>query len=227
MVPVGQRSDRGSGARRNPLDPLEPDRSCPQRPPRRGGARWRIRTSPAGAAGQAGPRWGPWTAAELGHHDRHGRIRAVVPLALALGLGAVGCSSDGTATVAETTTSSSSSTTAAGPPLAASFTIDLDLDTSRPTSCPLRSITFTDTSEGDPTSWAWSFPDGSTSDEQSPVVTPESDERGDWFGEVTLTVSRGDVTRHRHRRHRPPHLLSARRARACARIGRAQTPSLP
>jgi PKD repeat protein len=113
-------------------------------------------------------------------------------VALAAGVGLVGCSSDGTATDASSTGGSPTTSTTAAAPLVASFEIDLDLDTTRPTSCPLQAITFTDTSQGQPTQWAWAFPDGSTSDERSPVVTPTADNRSDWDGEVSLTVTRGD-----------------------------------
>jgi PKD repeat protein len=116
---------------------------------------------------------------------------AVVIVVLAVALGLAGCSSDGAAT--DTSSTTGSPTTAAAP-LVASFEIDVDLDTTRPTSCPLRSITFTDTSQGQPMEWAWAFPDGSTSDERSPVVTPDAGESSDWNGEVTLTVTRGDET---------------------------------
>lgn len=51
-------------------------------------------------------------------------------------------------------------------------------------------VTFTDTSLGDPTSWKWDFGDGATSTDRNPVHTFTA---GGAF-DVTLTVSRGDDT---------------------------------
>lgn len=74
--------------------------------------------------------------------------------------------------------------------LVADFEFSVKLDTTRPTFCPSVAVDFTDTSTGGPTTWHWTFPDGSASDEQHPtyehgVHTPE---------EVTLTVGRGSET---------------------------------
>jgi hypothetical protein len=70
--------------------------------------------------------------------------------------------------------------------LQAAFDWDFDPTQTEGTACSFERPLFIDQSTGDPTSWHWQFPDGSTSEEQSPVV-PHL-ERGD----VTLTVSRGD-----------------------------------
>jgi PKD domain len=56
--------------------------------------------------------------------------------------------------------------------LAASFSYEVDLDTTGRTVCTLDGIRFTDTSSGDPTSWRWSFSDGQTSTDQNPVYEP-------------------------------------------------------
>ncbi len=121
--------------------------------------------------------------------NHHWRVRTVGLVIAAAVL--AGCSSTETATPAadgSTTTTS----TAPGVPLVASFDMDVDYDTTRPTSCPIDSVTFTDTSEGDPTAWEWKFPDDTTSTEQSPVFT-RTDTGFDGY-EVTLTITRGDET---------------------------------
>ena len=51
-------------------------------------------------------------------------------------------------------------------------------------------LQFTDESWGDPTSWAWDFGDGSTSDEQNPVYTYGSE--GEYL--VTLTIANDSCT---------------------------------
>ena len=74
--------------------------------------------------------------------------------------------------------------------LVADFEFTVDLDTTRPTFCPSVAVHFTDTSTGDPTTWHWTFPDGSTSEERHPTY-----EHGvDAPEEVTLTIGRGSET---------------------------------
>lgn len=70
-------------------------------------------------------------------------------------------------------------------PLVAAFSFAPDIDVVGPTHCQLVSIAFTDESTGGPEDWRWEFSDGSTSDEEDPVVTAE-------VTEATLTVTRGD-----------------------------------
>ena len=55
---------------------------------------------------------------------------------------------------------------------------------------PDLTVTFTDASNGDPSSWAWDFGDGTTSTEQSPVHTYTA--VGEY--DVELTVTRGGAT---------------------------------
>jgi hypothetical protein len=80
-----------------------------------------------------------------------------------------------------------------GEPLDASFTYEVDYETTGPTSCPVRAIRFTDTSSGGPTEWHWEFPDGSTSNDPAPTVEPGPGRLAFGAGEVRLTVRRGDV----------------------------------
>ena len=69
--------------------------------------------------------------------------------------------------------------------LEAEVSSEANYDVTGPPSCPLRDVTFTDESIGDPETWRWEFSDGSTSDEQHPVVSNA-------VHEATLTVTRGE-----------------------------------
>lgn len=72
-------------------------------------------------------------------------------------------------------------------PLVADFTYEPDYTVTGPTSCPLASVAFTDTSTGDPEAWEWDLGPAGTSTERNPrIVTP--------VAEATLTVTRGDET---------------------------------
>lgn len=104
--------------------------------------------------------------------------RALLGAALLLGA-LVGCSDDGDDDLSPPTTDAPTE------PLVASFTYEPDYEVTGPTSCPLRDITFTDTSDGGPEEWRWEFSDGSTSTEQNPVVAT-------FISEATLTITRGD-----------------------------------
>lgn len=75
--------------------------------------------------------------------------------------------------------------------LRASFDYRVEYDTPNITSCAARSVRFTDKSVGRPTSWSWSFPDGTSSQDASPIVSP-ADGQAFTAGEVSLTVRRGD-----------------------------------
>ena len=75
-------------------------------------------------------------------------------------------------------------------PLVADFEFSIDLDTTQPTFCPSVGVQFEDTSTGEPTTWEWTFPDGSTSTEQDPSYGQGVEEPG----EVTLTIGRGSET---------------------------------
>lgn len=79
------------------------------------------------------------------------------------------------------------------PTLEASFDYRVEYDTPNVTACIARSVSFEDTSSGAPTSWSWSFPDGTSSEDASPTVSP-ADAQAFTAGEVTLTVRRGDET---------------------------------
>lgn len=84
--------------------------------------------------------------------------------------------------------------------LRADFEYEVDYETTGPTSCPVRSISFIDTSTGEPTDHLWEFPDGSTSSDPSPTVEPVPG--GATFGadEAALAVRRGDDRDVVHRR---------------------------
>lgn len=77
------------------------------------------------------------------------------------------------------------------PTLEASFDYHVEYDTPNITACIARSVSFEDSSSGDPTSWSWSFPDGTNSQDVSPTISP-ADVQAFRTGEVTLTVRRGD-----------------------------------
>ena len=74
--------------------------------------------------------------------------------------------------------------------LVAGFGFSVELDTTLPTFCPSLAVHSTDTSTGDPTTWRWTVPDGSTSTEQHPTY----EHRVDAPDEVTLIVDRGSET---------------------------------
>lgn len=74
-------------------------------------------------------------------------------------------------------------------PIEASFDVEVVTEMTSVTSCPVREIRFTDTSTGDPTSWSWTFPDGSTSTERSPTLTAGAP--GLRSGAVQLVASDG------------------------------------
>jgi PKD repeat protein len=77
-------------------------------------------------------------------------------------------------------------TTVAAEPLRADFEFQIDYEETHTTSCPVTAIRFVDRSAGSPQGWRWQFPDGSVSQDQHPTV------HGPLWGEVILTVSRGD-----------------------------------
>lgn len=106
------------------------------------------------------------------------RRRVLAALVATLALAACGGDDEGPATTTTTTT-------AAAEPLVAAFSYEVDQEVTGPTSCPARAVLLTDESTGDPESWEWELPDGTTSTEQHPRAAPE-------MGEVTLTVRRGD-----------------------------------
>lgn len=55
-------------------------------------------------------------------------------------------------------------------PLKAEFEWDYDLTQTVGTACSFETTHFLDRSSGDPSSWLWEFPDGSTSTGQNPTV---------------------------------------------------------
>ncbi len=69
-------------------------------------------------------------------------------------------------------------------PLVADFRAEVDYEVVNGTNCPVLGVRFIDLSTGDPETWHWSFPDGTTSDEQFPSVN------GEMSGTVTLVVTR-------------------------------------
>jgi PKD repeat protein len=75
-----------------------------------------------------------------------------------------------------------------GSPVRAQFSATFDQPATGPTSCPVVAVRFTDRSSGEPTSWKWTFGDGTTSTDQNPTWEP-----GAVTAEVTLTVSRGEA----------------------------------
>jgi hypothetical protein len=80
--------------------------------------------------------------------------------------------------------------------LDADFEWDYDLTQTAGTACSFSTTHFLDRSTGDPTSWLWEFPDGSTSTEENPVVdtlhTRVVPADGVANMSVTLTVGRND-----------------------------------
>lgn len=78
--------------------------------------------------------------------------------------------------------------------LTADFAYEVDYETTGPTSCPARLVSFTDNSQGDPDEWHWDFPDGTTSDLPSPTLQPSPGAETVAAGDVTLTVSRGETS---------------------------------
>jgi PKD repeat protein len=99
-------------------------------------------------------------------------MRQILGLLTALGVAVTlaGCSSDG------------------GMDLKADFSSRFEQPNTGPTSCPVIAIHFEDRTTGDPTSWEWTFGDGSTSSEQNPTW-----ETSAVVAEVTLTAKRGDA----------------------------------
>jgi hypothetical protein len=69
--------------------------------------------------------------------------------------------------------------------LVASFATEIDHEIVTGTNCPVRGVRFIDRSTGNPETWLWTFPDGSTSDERFPTVA------GEMVGVVRLVVTRG------------------------------------
>lgn len=69
--------------------------------------------------------------------------------------------------------------------LVASFVTEIDYEMVSGTNCPVRGVRFIDRSTGDPETWLWTFPDGSTSEERFPTVA------GEMEGVVRLVVTRG------------------------------------
>jgi len=87
-----------------------------------------------------------------------------------------------------------SSTTSTAEALVADFEWDYDLTQTEGTACGFGTTYLFDRSSGEPTSWRWEFPDGSTSTEQNPIVesgrTVFTRDDGTIIREVILTVSR-------------------------------------
>jgi PKD repeat protein len=70
--------------------------------------------------------------------------------------------------------------------LVARFSVEYEYEETGTTYCPVLGTRLVDRSSGQPTSWTWRFPDGSTSTEQNPRLP------GSVEGDVTLTVSDGE-----------------------------------
>ena len=100
----------------------------------------------------------------------------------ATGFRLVGCTDP-----VELVTASAPSTTRSVTTVVARFSVEYEYeyDDTNTTYCPVLGTTFVDRSSGQPTSWTWRFPDGSTSTEQHPHLPAGVN------GEVTLTVSNG------------------------------------
>lgn len=88
--------------------------------------------------------------------------------------------------------SCSTSESADASDLEADFEYSVDYENAGPTSCPARAVHLRDTSVGDPISWKWDFPDGSTSRERAPTILPVPGSMSGVVSEVTLTVSDDD-----------------------------------
>jgi PKD repeat protein len=97
-------------------------------------------------------------------------VLSAIAVAAALGLAACGDDDDAPETA---------------PPVA-SFTYEVDLDTTGSTVCTVRTVAFTDTSSGDPTAWAWAWSDGQSSTDANPTWEPDGAPPIEL--EVTLTV---------------------------------------
>jgi PKD repeat protein len=69
-------------------------------------------------------------------------------------------------------------------PLHAAFDFVISYDETQTTICPVRTIQFTDQSNGSPQQWMWEFPYGESSTEANPIVTHAM------WGTVALTVTR-------------------------------------
>jgi PKD repeat protein len=91
-------------------------------------------------------------------------------LALGVAVTLAGCTSDG------------------GMDLKADFSSRFEQPTTGPTFCPVIAIHFEDRTTGGPTSWEWTFGDGSSSSDQNPTW-----ETSAVVAEVTLTAKRGDA----------------------------------
>jgi PKD repeat protein len=72
--------------------------------------------------------------------------------------------------------------------LRADFSVEFVQPATGPTSCPVTQIRFRDRSTGGPTSWHWTFEDGSTSTKRNPTLDSSS-----VVAEATLRVSRGEA----------------------------------
>ncbi len=69
-------------------------------------------------------------------------------------------------------------------PLVADFRAEVDYEIVNGTNCPVLGVRFIDLSTGNPETWHWAFPDGTTSEEQFPRVS------GEMSGTVILVVKR-------------------------------------
>lgn len=85
--------------------------------------------------------------------------------ALLVAVGLVGCSDDDLDSSASTST-----TSPIAEEIAADFDWDYDLEQTSGTACSFSTTHFFDRSSGEPTSWLWEFPDGSSSEEPNPTV---------------------------------------------------------
>ena len=128
-----------------------------------------------------------------GRTPRHRAVRAFAAAALVLvfvvaGAAVVSVLDDGDPNAG------TASTTSTVEPLVADFEWDYDLTQTQGTACGFGTTYLFDRSSGEPTSWRWEFPDGSTSTEQNPIVesgrTVFTRDDGTIIREVILTVSR-------------------------------------
>jgi PKD repeat protein len=83
---------------------------------------------------------------------------------------------------------------AAAVPPTAGFTYAIDIDTSGSTVCRVNSVTFTDTSTGEPTSWSWEWDDGQTSTDADPTWEPDDPSITEVVAELTVENDAGSDT---------------------------------